>query len=415
MFSHRTIASLFACLILVVPLGADQPERTVERIRQLEFERPVTRKTIARSDLRAFLQAQIDADLPYGVEEYAEILRALHLIDETKDPIDRLFALYEVQALAFYDPRTHVYYAIDAPEGEPSGVPEEAIEIHELVHALQDQRFNIGPELEAVRLNWDAAMAYQALLEGEATLVMMAGLYDSMGLDFDAIVRDDSFLPLLIAAAAQNPDIPEGTPPYFVESLSFPYIDGLRFVVHHYKKGGWKALDALHADPPRSTLEILNPEIYQAGKQRVIQKGKAGSGEAGPLLETTLGAFHWKFLLGEDAASGWESDEVEVRKRSGGGLTVLGESGWATEADAGEFAAALRERWKENGADGTIVTEGRQVRFGSGADRAAVERFVRPVQGAPAKKRDRAPSVQGTTCHPERSEGSPKTLRYSLW
>ncbi len=398
MFRHLAIALLVSIAAQIAPLeAASEPEQTVERVRGLKFDRPVIRKSIARSDLRVFLQKQLDADLPYSPEEYIDILRALHLLDEVEDPMGRLFSLYEAQALAFYDPRTHTYYSMDAPPGEDgSSVPEDAVEIHELAHALQDQRFGIGAKLEAVRLNWDAAMAYQALLEGEATLVMMASLYEGFGLDFDSIVRDDSFLTLLTAASTHTVGIPEGTPLYFVESMSFPYIDGLRFVIHAYRTGGWKAVDRLHENPPRSTLEIMNPAIYGSADGRSqIEQGTAGSGEAGPLLVTTLGVFHWKFLLGEQAASGWKSDRVEVRKGPDGGLTVLGEAGWKTSADAAEFVAALREKWKAEGVIGKVSVNGAVVRFGYGPDGNAVERFLGPAPATVPAPRARRPSSGG--------------------
>lgn len=381
MFRRLAIGFFVALLGLGSTLeAASGPQETVERIRGLKFERPVVRKSIARSELRGFLQNQMDADLPYQAEQYVQILRALHLLDDVEKPMDRLFELYEAQALAFYDPRTHVYYSMDAPAGaEDTGLPAEAVEVHELAHALQDQRFGIGPKMEAVRFNWDAAMAYQALLEGEATLVMMASLFEGMGLKFDDVIKEDSFLQVLTQAAGQNVGIPEGTPPYFVESMTFPYIDGLKFVLSVYRDGGWEAVDRLHKEPPRSTQEILNPELFRSGDRPAIASGSAGTGESGPLLVTTLGVFHWRFLLGVEAGSGWESDRVEVLKGSEDALTVLGESVWKTEADASEFAAALRGKWKTERVVGRVVSEGRSVRFAHGTDGAALEKFLQPA------------------------------------
>ena len=382
MLRPRSFILAVVCLVAapLLPLHAESAEETVERIRGLEFSRPVLRREIPRSELRGFLQKQIDADLPYAPEQYVEILRTLHLLDDEKDPLDSLFALYEAQALAFYDPRTHTYYSMNAPEGLTGDVPAEVVEIHELMHALQDQRFGIGARLDALRLDWDAAMAYQALLEGEATLLMMAAMYGDMGLDFDTIVRDEAFMSLLSAAASETAGIPEGTPPYFVQSMTFPYVDGLRFVVNAYVKGGWKAIDALHENPPASTEEILHPELYVARQHN--PQGSAGGADGGPLLMTTLGEFHWKFLLGDEAGEGWASDRVEVRSGSDDRMTVLGKSTWDSEKDATEFAAALRARLESEGVKGRVVNDGAGVRFGYGEDAAAVSAFVK---GAPAK------------------------------
>ena len=42
-------------------------------------------------------------------------------------------------------------------------------------------------------------------------------------------------------------------PKYFTDMLQFPYLDGLSFVVAAYRRGGWKELDRIHTNPPRST------------------------------------------------------------------------------------------------------------------------------------------------------------------
>lgn len=386
MLRRRFLLLAFAALISFSSgsVHAESAEAVVERIRGLEFSRPVIRREIERSDLRAFLQKQIDSDLPYPPEQYVEILRVLHLLDDEEDPLESLFSLYEAQALAFYDPRTHTYYSMDAPESSPAGMPEGIVEIHELMHALQDQRFGIGTRLEALRLDWDASMAYQALLEGEATLLMMAAMYAEMGLDFDSIVRDEAFMSLLSAAASETAGIPDGTPPYFVQSLTFPYVEGLGFVVHAYREGGWKAIDRLHANPPASTEEILHPELYVARQHEAA--GSAGGADGRPLLATTLGEFHWKFLLGDDAAAGWASDRIEVRTAEGKGMTVLGTSTWDSEKDAKEFAAALRAKLESEGAEGEVVADRLSVRFAYGSDAAAVKAFLKERSERTEKK-----------------------------
>jgi hypothetical protein len=104
------------------------------------------------------------------------------------------------------------------------------------------------------------------------------------------------------------------------------------------------------------------------------------------LLVTTLGEFHWKFLLDEEAADGWASDRVEVRKGKDAELTVLGESVWDTEKDAVEFSTALRRKLETEGAAAEVILTGANVRFAYGADAAAVKGFLRPSAPAPPKK-----------------------------
>ena len=55
-----------------------------------------------------------------------------------------------------------------------------------------------------------------------------------------------------------------------------------------------------------------------------------------------MGEFSWKFLLGPEAAAGWQSDTVTV---SGDGekMSVDVETTWDTESDAIEFADAYKK------------------------------------------------------------------------
>jgi hypothetical protein len=375
-----TAATLVA--ILAIPVAADDrfgaESASVESIRGRKFTAPVERRTIERSRLKDFLQKQIERDLQGGADGYLEALKALYLI-EPDVSIEPLLELYDAQVLAFYDPEEHVYYSIDAP---PKGVAMpaamvEAVEVHELMHALQDQAFGAGRTIAALQADWDATMAYQSVLEGEATLVMLAHLGATLGVDLETLIGQEGVIESLREAAAGGEAIPAGVPRYFVDSLQFPYVDGLAFVIDAYKAGGWKAIDAIHADPPATTEEILRPALYRervaAGTQRERVAEKASEGE---LARTALGEYHWRFLLGRVAGEGWGRDRVVVR-RGVGGSTVLVDSSWDSEKDAREFADALApllERHKARNA--RLAVAGAKVLAAWGGDAKAVEEFV---------------------------------------
>src|SRR5258706_10120007 len=137
--------------ILFVTAGArgaslDAEMKTVEKLRGLTFERPVVQRTITRAELPRMLRAQMEKSLPYSPDDYALILRALQLVDNgTTDLVGSMLDLYQSQVLAFYDPLTHTYYAIDQLPAAAAGMMDgemlrESVAIHELTHALQDQR-----------------------------------------------------------------------------------------------------------------------------------------------------------------------------------------------------------------------------------------------------------------------------------
>ena len=115
--------------------------------------------------------------------------------------------------------------------------------LHEMFHALQDQHFNLWRHhAEVAPLGLDAQRALGALIEGEAMLAV------SEILDYD--FERHAHLPEEGAIDAER-----------FEKL-FHYGSGLRFVRALRAAGGWEAVDAAYADPPRTTAKIYHPERY---------------------------------------------------------------------------------------------------------------------------------------------------------
>ena len=340
----RTFRIALLASLAALPAVADISDHiaTVERIRGLKFARSVDQKTMARADLRKFISAQLKKDLPVEPDVYFRVMDALELIDRKPDTLDKLLGLYESQVLAFYDPSTHVYYSLDkAPEaaGEFTEILGRAVEIHELTHALQDQRFNAGERLEGLRGNSDAQMAYQAVIEGEAMLVMTAAFIEPLGQTLDALVKNEELLGMMASMSDMTTGIPDGVPPYFVESMKFPYLEGMQLVIAAYRRDGWAGVDALHKNPPASTEQILHPDQF-LDKSKVMSVGPLESPDRSPLVKEKMGEFSWRFLLGDEAASGWGADSVQVVDQGEGKMGVFIDSSWDTEADAREFADA---------------------------------------------------------------------------
>ncbi len=232
----RPVKLLAAIFLLLgntsVASPLDKEMREVERLRGLTFVHGVVQKTIDRS-------------------------------------VDRMFKLYDSQVLAFYDPMTHTYFAIrQLPESlaglSDAGPLRESVVLHELTHALQDQRFSATARDRALQHDTDGELAYHSLLEGEATLVMLDYLLEKSGQSFDEAVKNDFLINALGAASTSDKAIDSAAPPYFVEVLKFPYLEGLKLVVQAYRRGGWKEIDRLHGNPPRTTREVLHPEEYFA-------------------------------------------------------------------------------------------------------------------------------------------------------
>jgi hypothetical protein len=386
----RRIPKLVAALLFVSAsaraASLDAEMKAVEKLRGLTFERPVISKTITRAELPKVLRAQMEKSLPYAPDDYALILRALQLVDAgPEDLVGSMLELFESQVLAFYDPLTHTYFAIDHLPAAAAGIADsemlrESVVIHELTHALQDQRFHAGARDLALQKDTDGSLALHALMEGEATLVMLDYVLDRAGQKLDDMLANPEVMSLLTSSLTNSDKtIDSSTPRYFAESLKFPYSEGLKLVIDGYRRGGWKMVDRMDTDPPRSTREVLHPSEYFA---------RLGNNTAAPptfdtkspllnaLTVEHLGEFHWRFLVG-DAASGWIDDRVTVAQNIDCDPTVLVDTRWENADRAKAFRDGYAAFLRGRGLEPKIALDGVRVRAAYGADAKLVESFIR--------------------------------------
>jgi hypothetical protein len=371
-----------ALLLAATTAGAGVPEqmKKVEQIRGLSFTGPVKTEELDRRELPQRLEAQLVKTMPYSLDDYVTVLESLQLLDPgTRNVLPKLFGFLQQQVLAFYDPLTKTYYSIrQLPDGmaglgQQREMLEEGVAMHELTHALQDQRFGIGVHDYALRDDQDAGMAYHALVEGEATLVMMASMMGGMGKSLDEVLADETLSKAISdAAAADQSGGGEGSPPrYFVESLKCPYVAGLKLVIAAYRRGGWKELDRVYGNPPASTREVLHLPEYFARLDRGqpapavdLSPRPAGS----HLLSVEhLGEFTWGYLVGPENARGLISDRATVTQNKACEASVQVETRWETSAGADRFAGAYRRFLEGRGIPVQIAVEGTTVRAAYGA------------------------------------------------
>jgi hypothetical protein len=259
---------------------------------------------------------------------------------------------------------------------------EETVMVHELTHALQDQHFKLGAREKALMKDTDASLAYHAVLEGEAVLVMIAHMLQKAGVELDEALENEALLDTVGSAASAEQMIDPATPKYFAEMLKFPYLEGLRFVVEAYKRGGWAELDRVHANPPKSSREILHPEEYFARtfKGEAFDRTKP----AGDVIAVEhLGEFHWRYLVGAQNARGWVNDRVAVWRDG----RVDARTKWESAERATAFADAYSAFLKKRGVDASVTRDGVHVNVAykwnaavPAADRAASRR---PERDAP--------------------------------
>jgi len=142
-------------------------------------------------------------------------------------------------------------------------------------------------------------------------------------------------------------DLPDA-PPVVRDHLIQPYLAGLGLARAIWSRGGGAAMRDAWARPPESTEQVLHPERYFAGEapRRLVPRMLPPPG-ARLLSEGTLGELLLRSLLepgAESAAEGWGGDAWRLYDAAGRTLLVW-RSEWDSEADAAEFASALRARF----------------------------------------------------------------------
>jgi hypothetical protein len=132
--------------------------------------------------------------------------------------------------------------------------------VHEIVHAIQDHRHDLGRRLTYVAGGSDRIAAYSALAEGEALHVERD--LDVRPGDGDLDVpdaRDDEADDPLVHHAAGGL---ETLPALLRRSLQAPYVDGFRFVSYVRRLGGLSLVDWVWSCDSLGTGDILHPERW---------------------------------------------------------------------------------------------------------------------------------------------------------
>jgi hypothetical protein len=228
--------------------------------------------------------------------------------------------------------------------------------VHELVHALQDQRLGLGEQIEEDGPS-DRRSAYHAVVEGDATLAMIGYIAQQAGGRLEWITRDPEQLRTMMEQAQASP-IPDAelraAPPIVRETLVASYLDGLVFAATLHGRGGWRAVDDAHRVLPVSTEQILHPELYVAReKPDEVRVPDIEALTAAGLVhhdDDVLGELEMGIYLGqrdesgvnEQAAQGWSGDHVRVYSDGNGGHAVVWFTAWDTEDEAREAEAAAR-------------------------------------------------------------------------
>ncbi len=332
--------------------------RAAEAVRQLRLREPVKIEIEDGDAIANSLHSQIEeAEL-----ERARLLYgALGLLDTEADLRSMFADVLGEQVIGYYDPDTERLVIRDDVMAGLIGAfgPDQAREarlvlVHEIVHALQDQRLGLGESYKKER-SADEDNAFRSIIEGDATLAMVAYALRQQGIPLSAATAGIQQMgELLDLNALVRGEKLDDAPAIVRVTLVAPYLRGLQFAAAVQGRGGWAAVNNAHRRPPSTSEQVLHPEKYFAREkaERIEVAENEALLEAGfrRIEEDTLGELELSVFLGqarpsgtdEQAAAGWAGDRLAIYTR-GTEAAVIWWTTWDTEADAEEAFEAARE------------------------------------------------------------------------
>lgn len=318
----------------------------VSRVRQLPVRWRVDRAMISKTQFRHYLD-QETAD-PKIKEEIAianlslqrlgVLGKGVDLERASKDSLTDMIG-------GFYEPGQRKLFIADWAQRDT----QRPVLVHELVHALQDQHFQIARLLK--EHDADKALAQRALVEGDANLFMTDWIVRPKGVRIEKLPQLTNDIMYSVSPAAFGMGVVAyDTSRFLRRHAMFPYEEGMRFAHAFYRTGGWGRISRLFRDPPVSTEQILHPDKYPREKPKPVPALGELAGFT-KLDAGSFGEFSLRTLLEEAfgprqamaMAAGWGGDRLTVLRQGPGDVALVYQSVWDTEKDAKEFEKGLDE------------------------------------------------------------------------
>jgi hypothetical protein len=354
----------------------------VRTLRGLEEKTPIAPTIVSPEEITEVIRTSFDEDYP--PDELAADERLYHglgLLSKDKKLKDVYIDLLESQVAGLYDPVRKKLYVVS--KAGDVGPVEKVYYSHEYDHALQDQNFDLEAITDGLQDETDEALARQALVEGDAYVLMTYWLQQNL---------TPEELTEVIQASA-DPEAQQALtriPPIVQAQLLFSAIQGTQFVGGIQMSGDWAAVDAAFGDPPESTEQILHPDKF-SGREAPINVDlpddvatKIGAGWS-VIDEDTMGEHQTAIWLGsgsiaaaDDASAGWGGDRITILGGPSDAWAIAWHTVWDSDDDAAEFEVTAQTAVEKAGGPGRIVPgEGGEHRWVViGSDDAAMGKIA---------------------------------------
>ncbi len=339
---------------------ADEIVPVVARIRGLEPKAAIKKGVESREQIsRALNELVSDQYEKTELKRGGVVLKKLGLIPVDMDFADFTIKLLTEQIGGYYDPEKKTFFLA----GWLSADQQKPVMAHELTHALQDQYFDLDAMMKRDRKshNDDMTLAHQALVEGDATGVMLDYLLEPLGRSFVQLPDLAFIMRAQMSLMDSQFVVLKSAPEYIKESLLFPYGYGAAFL-QKVRSGNapWPVVNKVYADMPSSTEQIMHPEKYLGQRDNpkavAVEDPTPQLGKDWKIVyRNVLGEFSLYLLLklnqpdqtAMNASSGWGGDQVILVEEDGRDRSaVFAESTWDDQDSADRFYAAA-SNWLE--------------------------------------------------------------------
>lgn len=301
------------------PPGASPVQQLVDSLRPsvetaagMRFKSPPIVAVRSKEQVRAYLTAKLDAELPEARARGMETAyRLFGLLPDSVQLRPLLLDLLSEQVVGYYDADSAMLFGV-------AGSPRDQLRLvmaHEMVHALQGQYLPLDSILRDISSN-DRRTAAQAILEGQATYASLA-IYAP---NADPARNDDFWAVYGDQVRDQQASMPvfARAPLVVREDLIFPYVAGAEFMHWWETKSGHAGEPPFGALMPASSEQVMHPDHYQRGDQPVA----ITIDSSGPALyEDVLGEMETDVLVAQLVGSdrpdelpalGWGGDRYRV-------------------------------------------------------------------------------------------------------
>ncbi len=387
--SMRPISVFFLLLIAMAACRQDDPTPPdlraridsvalrVEALRGQRFTQPVQGRYVAREDLLRVYDSASFEEIDPADSAWDRMLWSLGFVDSLGVLDGAADSVDQASILAFYS--RGVLWVVD--DMRDSAELDVTI-AHELVHALQDQRWNLA-RLYRDNRGLDGRLSLQYLLEGEARLLETLWARDLK----DPAAALELFPHLPMEHFRDSLRDGDGLEPELVTLPTFhPYEQGARALAWMFAKhGGWAAVDEWFREVPPTSCFLhpeslcvheadlaLDPVVQMPPDWRPLRDGRVGEHYLNILFSLWGASSEWippgalkaESLLyepwqdpGPDATvDGWRGDSFRIWRDDSGNLALAWRTSWRDSAAAERFLQAYQRVMVKKLRDDEIVS-----------------------------------------------------------